>query len=72
MRNCLYMGKATQFLKREARTEVFLDATGASLSWKTMRDREFVNRFCAFKVLGPETYHRDDMDDFLVYRLRIT
>lgn len=70
MRNCLYMGQATQFLKRESRTEMFRKATGGSLSWKTMRDREFVNRFCAFQVLGPEAYHRDDMDDFLARSLR--
>ena len=69
MRNCLYMGKATQFLKREAQTGVFLKATGASLNPKTMRDREFVNRFCAFHVLGPESYERDDMDDFLARAL---
>ena len=69
MRNCLYMGQATQFLKREAQTEMFRKATGASLSWKTMRDREFVNRFCAFQVLGPQAYQRDDMDDFLARAL---
>ena len=32
---------------------------------KTMRDREFVNRFCAFQVLGADQYQRGDMDDFL-------
>ena len=69
MRNCLYMGEATRFLKDEARTEIFLKATGASLSPKTMRDREFVNRFCAFHMLGPEAYLRDDMDDFLARSL---
>jgi hypothetical protein len=29
-----------------------------------MRDREAINRFCAFKLLGPNTY-RGDMDTFL-------
>ena len=47
MRNCLHMGQATRFLKEEATTEVFLQATGDSLKTTTMRDREFVNRFCA-------------------------
>ena len=70
MRNCLYMGKATQFLRCEAHTDIFRSATGASLSPKTMRDREFVNRFCAFQVLGPGEYQRDDMDDFLARALR--
>ncbi len=68
MRNCLYMGEATRFLRREAKTELFLDATGNSLSRETMRDREFVNRFCAFQLLGP-TQYRGDMDEFLAKSL---
>ena len=70
MRNCLYMGKATRFLKEEAQTRIFSEATGGSLKTETMRDREFVNRFCAFRVLGPEAYRRDDMDGFLAECLK--
>ena len=69
MRNSLYMGPATRFLKREAETEIFLEATGRSLKPKTMRDREFVNRFCAFRVLGVDEY-RGDMDQYLATCLR--
>ena len=64
MRNCLFMGKATLFLREEADTDVFLKATGHSLNTKTMRDREFVNRFCAFRTLDLDDY-RGDMDEFL-------
>jgi hypothetical protein len=64
MRNSLYMGVATRLLKDETRTDVFLKATGGSLNKLTMRDREFVNRFCAFKILSLDDY-RGDMDDFL-------
>ena len=69
MRNCLYMGKATRFLKTEANTDLFLRTTGGSLRSDTMRDREFVNRFCAFQVLGFRQY-RGDMDQFLADSLR--
>ena len=71
MRNCLFMGKATQFLKREAQAEIFTNATGGrrSLNPKTMRDREFVNRFCAFQILDIEDYY-GDMDDFLAACLK--
>ena len=69
MRNCLYMGKATRFLKVEARTDLFLKATGGSLRSDTMRDREFINRFCAFQVLGVKQY-RGDMDQYLADSLR--
>ena len=64
MRNCLFMGPATRFLKSETRTDIFLRATGYSLNKKTMRDREFVNRFCAFQLLELADY-RGDMDEFL-------
>ena len=70
MRNSLFMGPATQFLKRESKTDIFREATGGSLSSKTMRDREFVNRFCAFHIMGFEDY-RGDMDNFLAESLRV-
>ena len=68
MRNCLFMGDATRFLKEESQTKYFLQATGRSLRTSTMRDREFVNRFCAFQVLGLGEYR--DMDDYLADSLR--
>ena len=70
MRNSLFMGKATRFLKEEARTDAFLQATGRSLRTLSMRDREFVNRFCAFQILTAAAYRRDDMDEFLAESLR--
>ena len=70
MRNSLFMGKATRFLKEEAQTEVFLQATGGSLRTSSMRDREFVNRFCAFQILTTTEYRRADMDKFLADSLR--
>ena len=69
MRNCLYMGLATRFLKDEASTKLFLKATGRSLKSSTMRDREFVNRFCAFHLIHLDEY-RGDMDDFLARGLK--
>jgi hypothetical protein len=46
MRNCLYSGRATKWLKDESETDLFLEATGNSLDAKKMRDRELINRFC--------------------------
>ena len=69
MRNSLFMGPGTRFLKKESRTNIFLTATGGSLNTQNMRDREFVNRFCAFQILGFEQY-RGEMDDFLAECLR--
>lgn len=69
MRNSLFMGPATLFLKDEAKSDIFLKATGGSLNTKIMRDREFVNRFCAFQLLGLDKY-RGDMDAYLADCLR--
>ncbi len=69
MRNCIYMGHATRFLKEEATTPLFLQATGGSLTPANMRDRECVNRFCAFQLLSLEQY-KGDMDDFLAKCLK--
>ncbi|RKR43615.1 DUF262 domain-containing protein [Paraburkholderia sp. BL17N1] len=68
MRNCLFNGRATQWLKQAATSESFLDATGRSLDAKSMRDREAINRFCAFYLLGDKKY-RGDMDAFLAQAL---
>ena len=68
MRNCLYMGDATRFLRKESKTKLFLNATGKSLKTSIMRDREFVNRFCAFQTMSLDDYQ--DMDEFLARCLR--
>ena len=64
MRNSLYSGAGTRFLKQEAGTGLFGEATGGSLRTSSMRDREFVNRFCSFQLLPLDIY-RGEMDDFL-------
>jgi hypothetical protein len=68
MRNCLFSGHATKWLKKAAESEEFLNATGGSLDKKTMRDREVINRFCGFRLLGVSQY-KSDMDDFLAKAL---
>lgn len=65
MRNALYNGAATQWLKAAAEGRPFRDATGGTLDSKTMRDREAINRYCAFKLLGWQSYTTGDMDGFL-------
>ncbi|NTV46497.1 MAG: hypothetical protein HGB11_08275 [Chlorobiales bacterium] len=68
MRNCLFTGPSTRFLKEEAHSDLFKQATGNSLDPDSMRDREFINRFCAFHLLGTDFY-KGDMDDFLAQAL---
>lgn len=69
MRNCLYTGQATQWLKKAANSPLFIKATGGSLDKKSMRDREIINRFCAFYLLGYESY-KGDMEEYLATALK--
>lgn len=68
MRNCLFSGPGTNLLKEMALSEEFARVTGKGLDSKTMRDREVINRFYAFYLLGYETYN-GDMDGFLAKAL---
>ncbi|MGJ4907005.1 DUF262 domain-containing protein [Bradyrhizobium sp. HKCCYLS2033] len=70
MRNALYNGHATHWLAGMSREDEFLKATGGSLQSLTMRDREAINRFCAFYILGWKSYTTGDMDEFLAKALR--
>lgn len=69
MRNCLYTGPATNWLKEAAASPEFLQATGKSLDRRSMRDREAINRFCAFRLLGENAFQGGDMDGFLARAL---
>lgn len=65
MRNAIYNGPGTRWLRKMSKSDAFLKATGRSLNTKIMRDREAVNRFAGFHVLGWTSYAGGDMDEFL-------
>lgn len=66
MRNALYFGSGTEWLRSMADDDTFLRATAKTLRRNTMRDREVINRFAAFQLFGYKNYHTSgDMDDFL-------
>lgn len=69
MRNAIYNGPATVFLREEAERDLFIRATGNSLSVPRMLDREFVNRFCSF-TLFPIADYKGDMDEWLANGLK--
>jgi len=71
MRNALYSGPATKWLADFSTKDVFRKTTGNSLQSKTMRDREAINRFCAFHLLEWSTYAGGDMDEYLARSLKV-
>ncbi len=71
MRNALYNGPATQWLKSAAEGTPFQTATAGSLDRLTMRDREAINRFVAFSLIGWQNYRTGDMDGFLARGIKL-
>jgi hypothetical protein len=65
IRNALYQGKSTRFLKELAESEAFLLATGGSIRDDRMADRECVLRYLAFSIRGVQDYKVSDLDGFL-------
>ncbi len=69
MRNSLYNGPATRWLREAAEDDSFRNVIRGGLNSKIMRDREAINRFCAFYLLRYEEYKAGDMDAFLARTL---
>ena len=64
IRNAVYQGKASEFLKRLSTSDEFKTATNRKIPPERMLDREFVNRTMAFVILGYEKYS-GNMDQYL-------
>ena len=64
IRNAIFQGYATGFLKELAEEPVFRKSTGGSIQTDRMLDREFVLRFVAFCYLEVTDY-TGNIDDFL-------
>ncbi|MCY4210789.1 MAG: DUF262 domain-containing protein [Gammaproteobacteria bacterium] len=69
MRNSLYNGPATRWLREASEHASFRKVIRGGLNSKIMRDREAINRFCAFYLLGYREYKAGDMDAFLARTL---
>lgn len=74
MRNALYQGNATEFLKNITESENFYNATGGSISSKHMKDRYIALRAIAFCLLyeqqlvsenGERVTYKSDIEDLL-------
>ena len=59
IRHALNQGQPANFLKELAQLEVFKKAVDGSIKSNRMEDRDFVNRFVAFYIIGYENYEHD-------------
>lgn len=64
IRNALFQGSSTRYLKKLAQCEAFISATGKSIHSDRMQDREFCLRYVAFTAL-PLVEYKGNLDDWL-------
>ncbi len=65
MRNALNQGVASEFIKELSLLESFKKATDYKIPTKRQEDRDFINRFVAFYLLGFEKHYNGELDSFL-------
>lgn len=60
IRHALFQGKPANFMAELAKLNEFLEATNWRIKTHRMLDRDFVNRFLCFYLLGVENYGSED------------
>jgi uncharacterized protein with ParB-like and HNH nuclease domain len=70
VRNCIFIGKATELLKELSEQEYFRKAIDNGVSPKRMKDREVVLRYLSFKIFDYATDYHDDMSLFVENAMR--
>lgn len=72
IRNALYAGKSTEFLKKLSALKEFDDATSGAIKDERMMDKELILRAISFMIREYTSYPRsNDMDRFLSDTMRI-
>ncbi len=70
VRNCIFIGKATELLKELSEEEYFKKAIDNGVSPTRMKDREVVLRYFAFRIFDYKTDYYGDMSDFVEKAMR--
>jgi hypothetical protein len=70
VRNCIFIGKATELLKELSETNYFKQAIDNGISPDRMKDREAVLRYIAFKLFNYKEDYKGDMSAFLEKTMR--
>ncbi len=65
MRHALNQGIPSNYIKELSRLDAFKQATDYKIPTKRQEDRDFVNRFIAFYLLGYESNYNGELDSFL-------
>lgn len=71
IRNCIYLGKATELLLKLAEKDIFKQATDNGIKPKRMKDQETVLRYLAFRIFDYHTDYKGNMSAFLENAMRM-
>jgi hypothetical protein len=69
VRNCIFVGKATDLLKELSQEATFKKAIDNGVTPTRMKDRELILRYLSFKILNMEDY-KDNLSDFVEIAMR--
>jgi hypothetical protein len=70
VRNCIFLGKATDLLKELSESNIFKKAIDHGIKPKRMKDREAVLRYLSFQVFDYEKDYQKDMSSFVENAMR--
>jgi hypothetical protein len=70
VRNCIFLGKSTDFLKELSESEFFRKAIDYGIKPKRMKDREAVLRYLSFQLFDYEQDYQKDMSSFVENAMR--
>ena len=65
IRNCIYLGEATSYLKRLASKENFKKAIDNGISDNRAKDQEAILRFLSFRIFDYKLDYKNSMNDFV-------
>jgi hypothetical protein len=65
VRNCIFIGKATQLLKELSEEDYFKEATNWGVKGTRMKDREVILRYVAFRWFNFQNEYNSDMSDYV-------
>lgn len=70
VRNCIFIGKATELLKELAKTKEFKQAIASGIDSKRMKDQEAILRYLAFHIFNDEQHYQGDLSPFVERAMR--
>lgn len=70
VRNCIFLGKATELLKELSESDIFRIAIDNGIKPKRMKDREAVLRYLSFQIFDYDQDYQKDMSSFVENAMR--